>query len=224
MISVINIFQPDLLMNLIENKCQFEQKFIFIYGNREAFLLINNQNYFNYEENLSNCWPSNVNELNFTISIDSFDDLKIFYIDSIIKNIFPKILFIHSQYSLKELEEKDNDNIFFNNHYSKEELSLFFEKVPYFGIHQKVSLIHLHKRNITEIDQKEVFVINFNNTDLKNHWDNYKNQNIFIIRLDDIQFYKLFTIDLIIRKIIPKEIISISKYSHEELFVNTIVF
>src|SRR5437016_14130245 len=112
MISVINIFQPDLLMNLIENKCQFEQKFIFIYGNREAFPLINNQNYFNYEENLSNHWPSNVNELNFTISIDSFDDLKMFYIDSIIKNIFPKILFIHSQYSLKELEEKDNDNIF----------------------------------------------------------------------------------------------------------------
>ena len=115
MISVINIFQPDLLMNLIENKYQFEQKFIFIYGNREAFPLINNQNYFNYEENLSNRWPSNVNELNFTISIDSFDDLKMFYIDSIIKNIFPKILFIHSQYSLKELEEKDNDNIFFNN-------------------------------------------------------------------------------------------------------------
>ena len=42
MISVINIFQPNLLMNLIENKCQFEQKFIFIYGNREAFPLINN--------------------------------------------------------------------------------------------------------------------------------------------------------------------------------------
>ncbi|CAG8690090.1 2288_t:CDS:2, partial [Scutellospora calospora] len=129
-----------LLMNLIENKCHFIPKITFTFGKEEPFFLVN---------------------------INSNDDLKIYYIDSIIKNIFPKILFIYSQHSPEDLEKKVNDISFFNNRYSKKELALFFEQVPYFGIHQDISLIHLHKINITEFDQKEVFVINFNNIDLK---------------------------------------------------------
>ncbi|CAG8603740.1 209_t:CDS:1, partial [Scutellospora calospora] len=166
MISIINYFSENLLMNLIENKCHFTPKITFTYGKQEPFFPVNVKKYNTSKEKLSERW-SDINNIVFPIKIDSNDDLKMYFIDSIIKNIFPKILFIHSQYSPEELGKKVNDINFFDNHYSKNELSLFFEKVPYFGIHQDVSLIHLHKMNITEYDQKEVFVINFDNIDLK---------------------------------------------------------
>ncbi|CAG8625859.1 4324_t:CDS:1, partial [Scutellospora calospora] len=141
-------------MNFIENKYHFTPKITLIFGKEEPFFPVNVKKYHTSKEKLSERW-SEINNIIFPIKINSNDDLKMYYIDSIIKNIFPKILFIYSQHSPEDLEKKVNDINFFNNHYSKKELALFFEKVPYFGLHQDISLIHLHKMNITEFNQKE---------------------------------------------------------------------
>jgi hypothetical protein len=223
LIHVINFLSLDLLMSIVENKYKFKQKLIFIYGDKVSFLPVDKKNHYKFNKKFVERWPSTLNKTTLTIDINDIDDLKIFYIDLIIKNTVPMILFVRSQNTIQNLKDKINFNKFINDHYSKENLDLFFKNLPFFNIHPEVKNIHLHKTNLTNIDQKKAFVINFENNNSKNYWNNYIDQQIFIIRLDDIQFYKLFIMDLIIKKIIPKHIFSISKYSHEELFKDSII-
>jgi hypothetical protein len=167
LISIIDFFPLDILMNFAENNHPFKQNISFMYGNKEAFPPVDKKNYYNFEKKLNKRWPSYIDRTMIMINIETLDDLKIFYVDLIIKNIFPMNLFIRSPHSLENLKRKNNFDSFLNDHYSKEELALFFEKLPFFNIHPEIHLTHLQKTNITGIDHKKVFIINFENNNLK---------------------------------------------------------
>jgi hypothetical protein len=216
MISIIKFLPLDFLMNILESKYHFRQNITFMYGDKEALPPAIKKNHYTYKKKIDDRLPSD--KIMISIDINDIDDLKIFYIDLLIKNIFPMNLIVRSLHSIDNLKEKVDFDYFFNNHYLKENLSLFFEKLPFFNIHPEIKMSHLHKVNLINIDRERAFIINFENSHLEDRWNNYNSQKMFIIILDNIQFYKLFMLDLIVREIAPKNIISISDYSHEELF------
>ena len=142
--------------------------------------------------------------------------MSLFYIDSIIKKFYPFILKIQSQYSIHEL----NDNINFTSDlyrlYSHNELAILFDNILFnFLLHSRIRYTN-HVGEITHINKNEAFEFVFYNS-LEKCWINYNNQKRFVVRIENINFYKLFILDLINKDIIPDHIITMTTKLFSEL-------
>ena len=224
LINIVKDLPLELLMDVVKNNSHFESQKIYMY--REKDLLppiqkekdslpsIQKEILYQKKIKLSERLPQKRDLV--ALEIKYIEDLSLFYIDSIIKKFYPFILKIQSQYSIHEL----NDNINFTSDlyglYSHNELAILFDNISFnFLLHSGIRYTN-NVREITHINKNKAFEFVFYNS-LEERWINYNNQKRFVVRIENINFYKLFILDLINKDIIPDHIITMTTKPFNEL-------
>src|SRR5437868_3247849 len=214
LINIVKDLPLELLMDVVKNNSHFESQKIYMYGEKDSLPPIQKEILYQKKIILSERLPQRRDLV--VLEIKYIEDLSLFYIDSIIKKFYPFILKIQSQYSIHEL----NDNINFTSDlyrlYSHNELAILFDNISFnFLLHLGIRYTN-NVGEITHINKNLVFEFVFYNS-LEERWINYNNQKRFVVRIENINFYKLFILDLINKDIIPDHIITMTTKPFSEL-------